>query len=47
MDMAECIHHFFENFPKHQLILEKWIADTLPDNKKRKKTEVSMQSQVG
>ena len=37
MDMAECIHHFFDNSPKRQLALEKWIADTLPDNEKRKK----------
>jgi len=36
MDMAECVHRFFDNSPKRQLTLERWIIDVLPDTEKRK-----------
>jgi len=34
MDMAECVQRFFDNSPKCQLALERWITDVLPDNEK-------------
>ena len=37
MDTADCVHRFFDNSPKHQLALEKWIKEVLPDGEKRKK----------
>ena len=37
MDTADCVHRFFDNSPKHQLALEKWITEVLPDSEKRRK----------
>jgi len=34
MNMAECVHRFFDNSPKFQLALERWITDVLPDTEK-------------
>ena len=37
MDVADCVHHFFDNSPKRQFALEKWITEVLPDSEKRRK----------
>jgi len=37
MDMAERVHRFFNNSPKRQLALERWITNVLPDTEKRRK----------
>ena len=37
MDTTDCVHRFFDNSPKCQLALEKWITEVLHDSEKRRK----------
>ena len=46
MDTADCVYRFFDNSPKCQLALEKWIIEILPDGEKGESSSC-MQDKMG